>query len=189
MSEETGNGAARGVSVAALCARAPEAWERFLDEFLPVIYGTVLRTLRASTADPCLDAADLAQDVLVRLCRRDFALLRRYDPGRASLATYLGLVARSVTLDALRRGRGETVTLDETDHDQGVEPGFRHRPFEVPASVLSPRQRLVMHLLYDRELDPAEIARILDVEPQTVRSTHHKAVEKLRRHFGVGGSE
>ena len=38
-------------------------------------------------------------------------------------------------------------------------------------------------MLYDREMDVAEIARALGIDPQTVRSTHHKAMIKLRAHF------
>jgi RNA polymerase sigma-70 factor (ECF subfamily) len=32
-------------------------------------------------------------------------------------------------------------------------------------------------------MDVAEIATALAVDPQTVRSTHHKAMIKLREHF------
>jgi len=42
---------------------------------------------------------------------------------------------------------------------------------------------LVLELLYRRELEVAEAAEMLGVDPQTVRSTHHKAMIKLRAHF------
>ena len=48
---------------------------------------------------------------------------------------------------------------------------------------LSPRQSLVLQLLYDREMEVAEIAAMLAVDAQTVRSTHHKALVKLRAYF------
>ena len=38
-------------------------------------------------------------------------------------------------------------------------------------------------MLYDRDMEVAEIAQALGVDPQTVRSTHHKAMLKLREHF------
>ena len=40
-------------------------------------------------------------------------------------------------------------------------------------------------MLYERDLDVAEVAKILGVDPQTVRSTHHKAMLKLRDHFAT----
>jgi RNA polymerase sigma-70 factor (ECF subfamily) len=37
-------------------------------------------------------------------------------------------------------------------------------------------------------MEVAEVANTLGVDPQTVRSTHHKAMLKLRSHFAVDGS-
>ena len=49
--------------------------------------------------------------------------------------------------------------------------------------MLSPRQREILTMLYDREMEVAEIAAALGIDPQTVRSAHHKAMVKLRAHF------
>jgi RNA polymerase sigma-70 factor (ECF subfamily) len=54
---------------------------------------------------------------------------------------------------------------------------------KLPDALLSPRQREILAMLYDREMDVAEIARALGIDPQTVRSAHHKAMLKLRVHF------
>ena len=40
-------------------------------------------------------------------------------------------------------------------------------------------------MLYDREMEVAEIARVLGIDAQTVRSTHHKAMLKLRAYFNA----
>jgi RNA polymerase sigma factor (sigma-70 family) len=53
----------------------------------------------------------------------------------------------------------------------------------LPEALLSPRQREILAMLYDREMEVAEIARALGIDPQTVRSAHHKAMVKLRAHF------
>jgi RNA polymerase sigma-70 factor (ECF subfamily) len=53
----------------------------------------------------------------------------------------------------------------------------------LPEALLSPRQREILAMLYDRDMDVAEIARALGIDPQTVRSAHHKAMIKLRAHF------
>ena len=42
---------------------------------------------------------------------------------------------------------------------------------------------LVLRCLYDEERDVAEVARMLNIDAQTVRSTHHKALLRLRAHF------
>jgi RNA polymerase sigma-70 factor (ECF subfamily) len=44
-------------------------------------------------------------------------------------------------------------------------------------------------MLYERDMEVAEIAETLGVDPQTVRSTHHKAMLKLRTHFAAEEQE
>ena len=127
---------------------------------------------------------DLTQDVFVRLCKDDFRLLRSYDPARASLSTWLTIVARSTARDALRRRRAEAVPIESVPEArlaiEPVEPAIR---LKLPEALLSPRQREILAMLYDREMDVAEIARALGIDAQTVRSTHHKAMIKLRAYF------
>ena len=64
--------------------------------------------------------------------------------------------------------------------------GDRHvERLNIPPGLLTERQALVLKLLYDREMDVAEAAALLKVDAQTVRSTHHKAMLRLREHFRV----
>ena len=46
--------------------------------------------------------------------------------------------------------------------------------------LLTDRQRLVLHLLYQDEQPVDVVAKMLQVSEQTVRSTKHKALERLR---------
>ena len=57
------------------------------------------------------------------------------------------------------------------------------RKLKLPEALLSPRQREILAMLYDRDMEVAEIAAALGIDPQTVRSAHHKAMIKLRAHF------
>ena len=56
----------------------------------------------------------------------------------------------------------------------------------IPEELLSPRQRLVLRLLFDDEMSVAEAAEAMSVEAQTVRSAKHKALTKLRQFFEKG---
>lgn len=62
-----------------------------------------------------------------------------------------------------------------------VEPRLPAK-VRIPAGLLSPRQALVLELLYRRDLEVADAAEIMGVGRQTVRSMHHKALVKLRTH-------
>jgi RNA polymerase sigma factor (sigma-70 family) len=164
---------------AALLHGDPEAWDDFIRR-----YGGLIVAAVRGLAPPAGEIEDLTQDVFVRLCRDDFRLLRSYDPTRASLSTWLTIVARSTARDALRRKRAEAVPIETVPEASlavaPVEPPIR---LKLPEALLSPRQREILTMLYDREMEVAEIALALGIDPQTVRSAHHKAMVKLRAHF------
>ena len=155
------------------------AWDAFVRR-----YGGLVVAAVRGVAAVYGDVEDLTQDVFVRLCKDDFRLLRSYDPGRASLSTWITIVARSTARDGLRRRRAESVPIDAVPEAQlAIDPVEPVEKLKLPDALLSPRQREILAMLYDREMDVAEIARALGIDPQTVRSAHHKAMLKLRVHF------
>jgi RNA polymerase sigma-70 factor (ECF subfamily) len=155
------------------------AWEAFVRR-----YGGLIVAAVRGVANLHGDVEDLTQEVFVRLCKDGFRLLRTYDPARAALSTWLTIVARSTARDALRRRRAESVPLDAVPEAQlAVDPVEPVRKLKLPEALLSPRQREILGMLYDKDMDVAEIARALGIDPQTVRSAHHKAMLKLRAHF------
>ena len=155
------------------------AWEGFVRR-----YGGLIVAAVRGIAPIGGDIEDLTQEVFVRLCKDDFRLLRTYDPARAALSTWLTIVARSTARDALRRRRVDSVPLESVPEAQlAVDPVEPVRKLKLPEALLSPRQREILAMLYDRDMEVAEIARALGIDPQTVRSAHHKAMLKLRAHF------
>ena len=130
------------------------------------------------------EVEDLAQEVFLRLCKDDFRLLRSYDPSRAGLSTWITIVARSTARDAMRRVRPVSVPIEAVPEARfAIDPVEPVRKLKLPEALLSPRQREILTMLYDREMDVSEIAAALGIDPQTVRSAHHKAMLKLRAHF------
>ena len=155
------------------------AWESFVRR-----YGGLIVAAVRGIATPHADIVDLTQEVFVRLCKDDFRLLRNYDPERAGISTWLTIVARSTARDALRRRRADSVPIEAVPEAQlAVDPVEPVKKLKLPEALLSPRQREILGMLYDREMDVAEIARALGIDPQTVRSAHHKAMIKLRTYF------
>lgn len=162
-----------------LLAGEKAAWDAFVRR-----YGGLIVAAVRGVAPPYADIEDLTQDVFIRLCKDDFRLLRNYDPARASVSTWLTIVARSTARDGLRRRRGESVPIEAVPEAQlAIDPVEPVRKLKLPEALLSPRQREILAMLYDREMDVAEVARALAIDPQTVRSAHHKAMLKLRAHF------
>jgi len=158
-----------------------EAWDAFVERYSGVIYAAVHRTMRAGARRSRTSIEDPVQDVFVRLIRNDYRLLRSYDPQRSALATWLTLIARSVAIDHLRKKRlaaGPLPDLEPID-DGASRPPDPSAP-EPPLHVLSRRQALVLRMLFDEDLSVPEVAARLGVDEQTVRSTKHKALTRLR---------
>lgn len=127
---------------------------------------------------------DVVQDCFVRLCHDDFASLRRFDPGRGRLSTWLGAVAAHAAADVLRRQDPAHEALDTIDEYELPSATERNWRLELPPNLLTPRQALVLTLLFEDDLDPKEAAQFLKVSTQTVRSIKHQALERLRAAHG-----
>ena len=165
-----------------LVAGDKASWDRFVVRFAPVIFAAVRRKL--VPAGRSEDAEDVAQDVFIRLCARDYHVIRRYDASRAKLSTWLTVIAHSAAIDHLRRQKARAQPLESVpEHLLAVDPPKDPVKVVIPPGLLSPRQALVLEMLYQREMEVAEAAQVLGINPQTVRSTHHKALIKLRAHF------
>ncbi len=179
-----GHRTAGGSDLAALARGDKGAWDAFVRRYAALIMAAV-----RGVAQDGGEAEDLAQEVFVRLCKDEFRLLKTYDPARAGLTTWLTIVARSTARDAQRRRRVQGVPIEDVPEAAfavpAVEPVDR---LTYPPELLSPRQREILAMIYDRDMDVAEIAAQLRIDAQTVRSMHHKAMVKLRAHFGVGES-
>lgn len=167
----------------ALLAGKAGVWQAFVQRYARVIFAAVQRTL--VNAGYAQDVEDVAQDVFVKLCNNDYRLLRSYDAARARLTTWLTLIATSTSIDHLRRQKAPYTDIEALpERVLAVEPKIPES-VKIPEGLLSPRQALVLELLYRKDLDVAEAAEIMDVNPQTVRSMHHKALVKLRNHFAA----
>ena len=168
------------------------AWDAFVDRYAPVIFAAARRLLHGrNLAGEDELVEDICQETFLRLLKNNRHLMRRYDPRAASPATYLTVIARSTALDVLRRKRLPTVAMEDA-------PPLVAAPSDTPAEnptaivpegLLTARQRLVLHLALDRQLDVPEIAALLGVSEQTVRSCRHKAIKRLRKYAaGEGGN-
>jgi len=170
---------AQGGELDALTRGEKGAWEAFVRRYA----GLVAAAVRGVAREPA-EIEDLAQEVFVRLCKHDFRLLRSYDPERAGLSTWITIVERSTARDAMRRHRPVLLPIDAVPEGRlAVDPVEPVQKLKLPEALLSPRQREILTMLYDREMEVAEIAQALGIDPQTVRSAHHKAMVKLRAHF------
>lgn len=174
------------VSVDRLKAGDKRAWDAFVVVAAPLVRGVVHRIL--AKAGRGQDAPDVVQDAFVRLCRDDFRVLREFDAARARLSTWLGVIAASAAVDHLRRAGPRAIALDEVAEHAlpRTAPADPPEPLALPEGLLTPRQLLILKLLYEDDCSVAEAAHALGLEAQTVRSQRHKAFERLRAWLARG---
>lgn len=155
------------------------AWDRFVRQAMPIVRAVARKVLAPAGQEG--ELADVVQETFVSLCRDDFNLLRRFDSERASLSTYLGVVASRRALDHLRRAAPAATPIDDTPEDLlAMAPAEPARPLILPEDLLTPRQSLILRLIYERDMEVEEVAQRLNIAAQSVRSLRHKALERLR---------
>ncbi len=170
-----------GATVRKMLDGHDEAWTVFMENNASVITRTIRMTLKKYTRHPEPgEVEDVFQDVMLRLLADGGRLLKAFDPGRASLRTWLAVIARSTALDSLRRRPAHEVKMAEDwlENVPAEEEAAPERLFPHPA--LSARQNQVMRLIFDHDLGVAEISKLLSVAEQTVRSLKHQAILRLR---------
>jgi RNA polymerase sigma factor (sigma-70 family) len=170
------------IDLRSLAAGHKRTWDAFVMAASPLINAVVRRSLSTYRLSED-DVLDAAQDVFVRLCTNDFRLLKTYDPARAGLSTWLAVVARSAAVDFARRRRQATAPIDDVPESALAVEDRHVEKLKIPDGLLTERQTLILKFLYDEERDVAEVAQLLKIDAQTVRSTHHKALLRLREHF------
>jgi RNA polymerase sigma-70 factor (ECF subfamily) len=129
--------------------------------------------------------ADAAQDCVQETFIRAFAKLADFR-GDSALGTWIGSIAISTALNALRkvkRSRGREVELDEAVplgvRDRGAEPDLKARLHQAITAL--PDGYRAVFLMHDVEgYTHEEIARTLGVQPGTSKAQLFRARAKLR---------
>lgn len=148
--------------------------------FAPRIKGFLMR----SGANEGL-AEEVTQEVMATLWNR--AAL--FDPGRASLSTWLFTIARNRRIDALRRQRRpEPEDLPwgpEAEPDQADSLILQQESARLGAALaqLPEKQRLLIERAYFGDLSHSEIASETGLPLGTIKSRIRLALERLRHHM------
>lgn len=162
------------------------AWDTFVEQYSPVIYSVVLKIFHSRTKNfDESDVNDAVQEIFIRLIKENYRLLKMYNPSKASLSTWLTIIARNTTIDIFRQRQLNTVSLENNTQNITEPKDSSDFSIDIPLDLLSPRQKLVLKLLFDKGMETSEIAELLNISVQTVRSAKHKALTKLRKYYDI----
>lgn len=170
---------------AELVARVAGGDESALGELYDRHAPVLLALARRILGDPA-DAEEVLQEAFVHAWNR----ASRYDPTRASVATWLALITRSRAIDRLRSRRvvertteaaGREVTRHESPKAaSAVLQDERRVRIAAALAGLPAEQRQVLEMAYYRGMSQTEIASAADIPLGTVKTRTLLAMKKLR---------
>ncbi|HLG71969.1 MAG TPA: sigma-70 family RNA polymerase sigma factor [Chloroflexota bacterium] len=162
----------------------PEALRELITSQQTYVY-SICRGLMKNEAD----AADMTQDAFMRVLRS----LHTYR-GETKFTTWLYRLVTNVCLDELRRRGTPAIALDAGDDERSIDPADPD-PWVQPErwadaaedaalvqqalAELSTPQRLALTLFYFDDLHYEDIAQVMNVPLNTVKSHIRRAKERL----------
>ncbi len=165
--------------------QGPRAWQDFVDRFIGLFVHVIQHTADARSIRLAHDDIDdLCGEIFYAILANDFAILRSFR-GQSSLATYLAVVARRVTVRELIKRRKAEAMGHVTAHQAAVET-------TEPESENLEEVVHLMKQLPQRDADALrkfhlegktyrDIGRELGIEENTVGPMLTRAREQLRR--------
>ncbi len=154
------------------------------DSIAPAVFGAVTRVLR----DPAM-SEEVTQEVFVELWRT----ADRFDPGRASVATWAVTIARRRAVDRVRREQSQRNRIGELARQPANEPA--DTADDVVASLdaerveralqqLPDEQQTVLRLAFLDGHAHATIAELLDLPLGTVKGRVRGGLKRMRAVMG-----
>ena len=145
------------------------------------------------------EAVDITQDIFIKVWKN----LKKFNPEKASLKTWIFTIAKNTITDFLRKsgsasGGKKSITFSDMENDKD-EISFSETitdetllPDEAMQKLqdiellnktldkLDVNYKTVLILHYQEDMTFDEIGKILDKPLNTVKSYHHRAILKLR---------
>ena len=134
-----------------------------------------------------MDAQELTQDTFMRA----FSNISSYDPGKASLSTWLCCIAYRLTLDFLRRRKPHIVSIEDTqvwqtdlsDEELEAELSTGHEErieqLQVLMEQLSDEERMLLTLYYFEDRPLTEISYITGIDAKVLANRLYRTRKKL----------
>jgi len=176
------------LALVARCIDAePGAWRQLVQRFAPTVQALARRYLRLHAYLPDeAEIEDIVQEVFLALTRKDFRLLKNYDP-TYTFKTYLGVITRTQVHRSLRKRRPilgvpDDLELAAPEEGTAVEGAERAEEKDVLMQALeelSERDAEILRLRFLRELDYKAIAEALRIPETSVGQTLFRAKNRL----------
>lgn len=164
--------------------RAEQAFERLVPAYRRRVFGLAYSLLRDRAA-----AEDLAQEVFVKL----WQALPGYD-GRARLSTWIYAITRNAAVSALRARRrsvsmSDPAVLAEVERVAAAPDAVADAALWREVDALPEKQRQAVILYYQDERPVDEVAAMMGIPVNTVKTHLHRARASLAAALAGAGKE
>ena len=153
----------------------PSAFAEIVQEYQGMVFSIAWHYLQ----DRAL-AEDLAQEVFLELYQSQAAV-----QSAAHLTYWLRRVSVNRCIDRGRRQKHRPeLALDEVaepSSTNSMADSFLWQQLQTSLGELPEKQRMIVILRYQEDLGPAEIAEVLQMPVNTVKSTLHRSLAELRK--------
>ena len=168
------------ILISELQQHRPAACQRLLSTYGPMVFRMVQRIVTQRE-----DAEEVYQDVFIKALRG----IDGFDPGQASLATWLNRIAYHESLNFVRGQRPVIVSMDDRDlgidalEDPDDTPPDEEtiRQLEQALAKLPPHEQAVVSMFYYDNMSLADMAYVTGSNPSTVGSQLSRIRKKLYR--------
>jgi RNA polymerase sigma-70 factor (ECF subfamily) len=155
------------------------ALEKMIREHQAMVYSLAYHFLHDTG-----EAEELTQDVFLKLSRNGCQF-----QSPQHLVFWLRKVTSNLCIDWIRRRKsGPYVNLEDMariEISDGEDDLFQSRRLQRLITTLPEKQRLIITLRFQEDLEPREIAEILEVPVNTVKSQLQRAIAILREKLQV----
>jgi RNA polymerase sigma-70 factor (ECF subfamily) len=167
--------------------RRSGAWQDFVDRFIGLFVHVIQHTAHARSVplNPA-DIEDFCADIFVEILNNDFAVLRNFR-GKCSLATYLTVVARRVTVrEMIKRRQSEALGHVSHQHPESVahhESVPRIDDVEEVEALLKhlpEREARIFRMYHLDGRSYQEISRSLGIPENSIGPTLARSRDKLK---------
>ena len=142
---------------------------------------------------------DASEDIVQDTCLKVWKTISKYKTGNNTFKSWIFTIARNTVIDYLRKkrmpvvsdfdmedGRNylmETVSDTETIPESLIEKAEQKNMLNDALQHLSQTEREILTLHYQEEMTFDTIGEALNKPPNTVKSTHRRALTKLQKYI------
>lgn len=183
-----------------LCIRGGKyAWDLFVERYTDLVYHTIHKTLRIYCPDYLYhDLEDIHNSIFLSLLKEDYKKLKQYQGiNGCTVSSWIMVIVTNTTINFIKQNR-TSISLDDPlgSDDKTVIDAMPDTQLSVIDRISESEQsdlleelidglksddKLFLKYCFEDELEPEEIAKIMNVSVSAIYSKKSRIIDKLQK--------